>query len=71
MSDEIVVNFDPKPCMNKTEFCRLTIRARTESIVRVPNNYKGLGLLAKNEVLPVVYLASALTRAEDGVCVSV
>jgi hypothetical protein len=55
---------------NKTETCRLTLRARTENIVRVPTNYKGLGLLAKNEILPGVNLASALTRAENGVCVT-
>ena len=46
------------------------MRARTEKIVRVPNNYEGLGLLAKNEMWQGVYLASALTRAENGVRVS-
>ena len=71
MNDEIIVNFDPKPCINKTETCRLTLGARTENIVRVPSNYKNLGLLAKNELLPGVYLASALTRAENGVCVTI
>jgi hypothetical protein len=71
MNDEIIVNFDPKPCINKTETCRLTLGARTENIVRVPSNYKNLGLLAKNELLPGVYLASALIRAENGVCVTI
>ena len=70
MNDEIVVNFDLKPCINKTESCRLTLRVRTENIVRVPANYKGLVLLDKNEILPGVYLASALTRGENGVCVT-
>jgi len=70
MNDEIVVNFDPKQCINKTESFRVTLRARIENIVRVPTNYKGLGLLAKNEILPGVYLTSALTRAENGVCVT-
>ena len=45
----------------------MTVRARTENIVRVPTNYMVLGLLAKNEILPGVYLASALTRGEKGV----
>ena len=70
MNDEIVMNFDLKPCINKTEPYRLTFRARTENIVRVPTNYKGLGLLVKNEILPCVYLASALTRGENVVCVT-
>ena len=68
MNDEIIVNFDVKPCVNKTEPCRLTLRARTKNIVNVPTNYKGLGLPDKNEILPGVYLASALTRGENGVC---
>ena len=70
MNDEIVVNFDPKPCFNKTETCRLTLRARTENIVNAPTNYKGLGLLTTNEILSGAYLASALTRAENVVCVN-
>jgi len=70
MNGEIVVNFHLKPSINKTEPCRLTLRARTENIVRVPTNYKGLGFLAKNEILPGVYLASALTRGQNGVCVT-
>ena len=68
--NETVVNFDVKPCVNKTEPCRLTLRARTENIVKVPTNYKGLRCLQKNEILPSVYLASALTRGENGVCVT-
>ena len=70
MNDEIVVNFDLKPCINETEPCRLTLRARTQNIVIVPNNYKGLGLLEKNEIFPGVYVDSALTRGENGVCVT-
>ena len=32
MNDEVIVNFDPKPTANKTEPCRLTLKARTEMI---------------------------------------
>jgi hypothetical protein len=46
------------------------LRARTENIVKIPINYNGLGPLDKNEILPGVYLASALTRGENGVCVT-
>jgi hypothetical protein len=31
MNNEVVVNFDPKPCVNMTEACRLTLKARTEN----------------------------------------
>ena len=47
MNDEVFVNFDVKPCDNKTEACRLTSKARTENIVNIRTNYKGLGLLDK------------------------
>jgi len=70
MNDDIVMNFDLKPCINKTEPCRLTMRARTETIVNVPNNYKGLGQLDKNKILSGFYLASSLTSRENGVCVT-
>jgi hypothetical protein len=70
MNDEVVVNFDPKSSENKTEPCRLTLKARTENIVAVQTSSKGLGLLPKEELLPGVYLASSLARALNGVCVS-
>ena len=63
------MNFDPKPYINKTNACKLTLGARTENILRIPTTHKGLGLLDKNEILPGVYLHSALTRAENCVCV--
>jgi hypothetical protein len=70
MNDEVVVKFDPKPSTNKTGPCRLTLKARTENIVGVPTTSKGLGLLPKSELLPSVYLASSLTRAANGICVT-
>ena len=57
MNDEVIVNFDPKPTANKTEPCRLILKARTEMILRVPTTSKGLGLLPKSEILPGAYLA--------------
>jgi hypothetical protein len=67
MESEVTVNFDPKPSANKLEPCRLTVRARTENIVEIPTSSKGLGLLAKGELSPGVYIASSLNRA---VCVT-
>ena len=64
------MNFDVKPCVNITEPCRLTLEARTENIVNVPTNYKGLGLLDKTELSPGIYLSASLTRGENGACVT-
>ena len=45
MNNEVVVNFDPKSSANKTEPCRLTLKARTENIVGLPTFSKGMGLI--------------------------
>ena len=68
MNDEVIVNFDDK--IGKTEPCRLTLQTRTEHIVNVPTNYKGLGILNKNELTPGLFLATSLTRAKNVVCVT-
>ena len=66
MNDEVIVNFDEK--IGKPEPCRLTLQARTEHIVNVPTNHKGLGILNKSEITPGVFLAASLTTAKNGVC---
>ena len=68
MNDEVIVNLDDK--VGKTEPCRLTLQARTEHIVNVPTNYKGLGILNKTELTPGPFLAASLTRAKNVVCVT-
>ena len=68
INDEVIVDFDEK--FGKTEPCRLTLQARTEHIVNVPTNYKGLGILNKTELTPGVFLVASLTRAKNGVCVT-
>jgi len=67
MNDKVIVNFDEKPCVVKPEPCRLTLQARTEHIVNVPTNYKGLGILDKTELPPGVFLAASLTKGANGV----
>ena len=67
MHNEVVINFDEKPCVSKTESCRLTLKARSEHIVYVATNYKGLGKLDRAELSPGVFLAALLTRGENGV----
>ena len=66
MNDEVIVNFDEK--IGKPETCRLTLQARTEHIVNVPKNNKGLRILNKSEITPGVFLAASPTTAKNGVC---
>jgi hypothetical protein len=68
MNNEVIVNIDVKPCVSNTEPCRLTLKGRSENIVNIPTNYKGLGLLDKTELSPGIFLAPSLTRGENGVC---
>ena len=68
MNNEVFIDFDVKPCVGKTEPCRLTLKARSENIVNVPTNYKGLGLLDRTELSQGIFLAASLTRGENGVC---
>ena len=68
--NEVIVKFDPKPRAVKTEPCRRTLKARTENVVTVLTTSKGLGLLPKNELVPGVFIASSLTRAVNGFCVT-
>ena len=66
MNDEVIVNFDEK--IGKPEPCRLILQARTEYILNVPTNHKGLGILIKPEITPGVFLSASLTTAKSGVC---
>ena len=70
MNNEVFIDFDVKPCVGKTEPCRLTLKARSENIVNVPDNYKDLGMLDKTELSPGIFLAASLTRGENGVCLT-
>jgi hypothetical protein len=67
---EVVLDFDDKPD-EMTNFTQLlTLRARTECIVRLPTESKGSGIISKGELVPGVYLAEALTEGIDGYCVT-
>ena len=68
MNDEVIVNFYVKPRVDKMEPCELTLKARSETIVNVPTNYKGLGLLDKTQLSPGIFLPASLTKGEKGVC---
>ena len=45
MNNEVVINFDKKPCIVNTTPCKLTLPARPECIVYVPTPSEGIGLL--------------------------
>ena len=68
MSNEVVINFDKKPCIDNTTPCKLTLPAQSECIVYVPTPSEEIGLLDRAELQPGVFLAASLTRGEGGVC---
>jgi hypothetical protein len=69
MSD-VVLKFDNKTNETKNETCKLILKLRTESIVRLPTKSKGLGIIPKEEIVPGVYLAESLTEEINGYCVT-
>jgi hypothetical protein len=66
--DKNVIRFDPKLGTTEKEPCCLTLKARSQHTINVPTHSEGLGLLSVEEILPGVYLASSLIRAEIGIC---
>jgi len=54
---DVVVRFDPKPDKINGENCKLTLKARSENIVKLPTKSMGHGLISKRELIPGVYLA--------------
>ena len=68
MNNEVIINFDKKPCIYNTTPCKLTLPARSECIVYVPTPSEGIGLLDRAELQPGVFLTASLTRGEGGIC---
>jgi len=54
---EVLINFDNESNKVVNETHRLTLKTRTESIVRLPTKSKGRGIMSKRETVPGVYLA--------------
>jgi hypothetical protein len=67
---EVVLDFDDKPDETTDFTPLLTLKARTECIVRLPTESKGFGAISKGELVPGVYLAEALTEGIDGYCLT-
>jgi hypothetical protein len=44
----VVVKFDPKPHKISSENCKLTLKARSENIVKLPTKSMGHGLISKS-----------------------
>jgi hypothetical protein len=67
---EILINFDETDkVVNETH--KLTLKTRTENIVRLLNISKGQGLISKREVVLALYLTESLTREVNGYCVTI
>jgi len=67
---EVLINFDNETNKVVNETHRLTLKTRTENIVRLPTKSRGHGIISKREIVPGVYLAESLTREVDGFCVT-
>ena len=68
--DDAIINFDNEADQEKDMTHKLTLKNRTESIVQLPTNSKGLGVISKREIIPGVYLAETLTEEINGYCIT-
>ena len=66
----VVVKLDSKSFTANIGNCKLSLKARSENIVKLPNKSVGHGLTSKKELMPGVYLAESLTKAMDGMCIT-
>ena len=64
------MKFDSKPDKINGENCKLTLKTRSENIVKLPNKSMGHGLISKKELIPGVYLAESLTKEVNGECIT-
>jgi len=67
---DVVVKFDPKPDKANSKNCKLTLKARSENIVKLPTKSLGHGLTSKKELIPGVYLAESMTKEMNGKCIT-
>jgi hypothetical protein len=67
---EVKLNFVDKITDTTSKTHTLTLKTRTESIVRLPTKSVGLGIITKKEIIPGVYLPESLTEEINGYCVT-
>jgi hypothetical protein len=64
-----VIKFDPAYNETEMKIDKLTLKARSENLVKLHTPSKGIGLISKQEISPGIYLAESLTREINGLCV--
>jgi hypothetical protein len=67
---DVIISVDPKTNRVERKPYKLTLKARTESIVGLPTTSKVHGLISKRAVAPGMYLAESLTMETKGYCVT-
>ena len=67
---DVVGKFDLKSATANSGNCKLTLKARSENIVKLSTKSLGYGLISKKELMPGVYLAESLTKAMNGMCIT-
>lgn len=65
----VTLNFDFDSDQARKPY-KLTFKARTETLIKLPTNSKGFGLISKRELKPGLYLAESLTMERHGYCIT-
>jgi hypothetical protein len=70
MMEDVVIKFDPKDSNAKDKILRVTLKARSENIVKLPTTCIREGLISRKENVPGIYMAESLTREIGGACIT-
>ena len=62
----VIMKFDSETDGTKDETYKLTLKHKTERIVRLSTKSKGLGIISKAQIMPGIYLAESLTEEING-----
>jgi hypothetical protein len=67
---DVVVKFHSKTDKISSENCKLTVKVRSENIVKLHTKSIGHGLISKKELITGIYLAETLTKEINGKCIT-
>jgi hypothetical protein len=68
--EDVVNKFDSKDNGVRGKIFKITLQARSENYVKLPNACKGQGLISRKEIIPGIYMAESLTREIGGTCIT-
>jgi hypothetical protein len=71
LMEDVIIKFDSKDTDNSAKkTLTVTLKARSENIVRLPTSSLGQGWTSRKEILPGIFLAESITKGINGTCIT-